>query len=97
MTTVHTPPAETGTVALGNPVIPDLPEAGDIAVLAGAIREPEVIDVRDALPGDRLRRLKQRQRLVREEILAVTFLLVMLAITVGVLAMQWLSSGGPAS
>jgi hypothetical protein len=44
-------------------------------------------------PGERLRRLRRRRRLVREEMLAVLVLLVVLAITVAVLANQWLSSG----
>lgn len=44
-------------------------------------------------PGERLRRLRRRQRLVREELLAVLVLLIALAVTVTVLAMQWLSSG----
>ncbi len=42
--------------------------------------------------GDRLRRLEQRRRLAREEIVTVLFLLVALAATVAVLAMQWLET-----
>jgi hypothetical protein len=44
----------------------------------------------EAGPGERLRRLRQRRRLLREEILAISVLLVALAITVAVLATQWL-------
>lgn len=44
-------------------------------------------------PGERLRRLQRRRRLVREEMLAVAVLLAVLAATVAVLAMQWLGSG----
>jgi hypothetical protein len=47
--------------------------------------------------GDRLRRLEQRRKLVREQILAVVVLLVALAATVGVLAMYWLGSGPAAT
>lgn len=44
-------------------------------------------------PGERLRRLARRQRLVREEMLAVLVLLLFLAATVAVLVTQWLDSG----
>ena len=44
-------------------------------------------------PGERLRRLAKRRRLVREETLAVVVLLLFLAATVAVLATQWLDSG----
>jgi hypothetical protein len=44
-------------------------------------------------PGERLRRLHRRRRLLREELIAVGFLLVALAATVAVLANQWLGSG----
>ena len=47
--------------------------------------------------GQRLRRLEQRRRLVREQIVAVVVLLIALAATVAVLAMQWLGSGPTAS
>ena len=43
-------------------------------------------------PGERLRRLQRRRRLLREELLAVLFLLLALAATVAVLATQWLGS-----
>ena len=46
----------------------------------------------DSGPGERLRRLQRRRRLVREELLAVAFLLMALAVTVAVLATQWLGS-----
>lgn len=102
MTTVRTPRAAAGTVALDGVTAPALPVStvpvpDDLAVIPDAVAEPDVVDGREALPGDRLKRLQQRQRLLREEFLAVTFLFVMLAITVGVLAMQWLGSGGAAS
>ena len=48
-------------------------------------------------PGERLRRLERRRRLVREEILAVAVLLAVLAVTVAVLATQWLASGPSAN
>ncbi len=48
-------------------------------------------------PGERVRRLERRRRLVREELLAVAVLLVVLAVTVAVLATQWLESGLSAS
>jgi ferric-dicitrate binding protein FerR (iron transport regulator) len=44
-------------------------------------------------PGERLRRLRQRRRLVREEILAVAILVIALATTLVVLGLQWLGSG----
>ena len=44
-------------------------------------------------PGERIRRLERRRRLLREELLAVLVLLLFLAVTVAVLATQWLSSG----
>lgn len=43
--------------------------------------------------GERLRRLEQRRRLLREELLAIAALVVALAITLAVLATQWLTSG----
>ena len=43
-------------------------------------------------PGERMRRLQRRRRLVREELLAVAVLLVFLAVTVAVLATQWLAN-----
>lgn len=48
-------------------------------------------------PGERLQRRQRRRRLVREEMLAVLVLLLLLAVTVAVLATQWLSSGPSAS
>jgi hypothetical protein len=48
-------------------------------------------------PGERIRRLQRRRRLVREELLAVAVLLVFLAATVAVLATQWLESGSSAN
>ena len=44
-------------------------------------------------PGVRLRRLQKRRRLVREELLAVAVLVIALAVTLTVLALQWLDSG----
>jgi hypothetical protein len=44
-------------------------------------------------PGERLRRLHHRRRVLREELLVVLILLVALTATVTVLAMQWLNSG----
>lgn len=44
-------------------------------------------------PGARLLRLQRRRRLLREELLAVLFLLIALAATVAVLAFQWLGGG----
>ena len=46
----------------------------------------------DGAPGARLRRLHRRQRLFREEMLAVLVLFLVLAVTVAVLATQWLAS-----
>jgi hypothetical protein len=48
-------------------------------------------------PGERLRRLRRRRRLVREEMLALAVLLLVLAVTVAVLATQWLTSGPSAA
>jgi len=103
MTTVSTPSAAAATAAVDGgpaPALPDdllvLPEAAPLLV-PGPVLQQSTIEVLEALPGDRLRRLQQRRRLVREEILAVLFLFLALAITVGVLAMQWLGAGGPAS
>jgi hypothetical protein len=50
---------------------------------------------RHSEPGERLRRLHQRRRLLREEMLALLILLLALAITVAVLANQWLGSPSP--
>ena len=44
-------------------------------------------------PGERLRRLRQRRRLVREELLAVAILVIALVATLVVLGLQWLGSG----
>lgn len=95
MTTVHTPGAAAQTGA-----VPGEP-SDDLLVLPGSLDDapapvPEAV-LREVVPGDRLRRLQVRRRLLREQLLAVTFLLLVLAITVGVLAMQWLGSGGAAS
>ena len=103
MTTVSTPSAAAGSAAVdGGPALalPDdllvLPDPAPVLV-AEAVLQQSTTAVREALPGERLRRLQQRRRLVREELIAVLFLVVALAITVGVLAMQWLGAGGPAS
>jgi hypothetical protein len=47
----------------------------------------------EAGPNERLERRHRRQRLFREELLVVLFLLLALTVTVTVLAMQWLDSG----
>jgi hypothetical protein len=52
----------------------------------------EVAPEPPSAPGDRLQRLHRRQRLVREEMAAALFLFALLAVTVAVLAAQWLSS-----
>ncbi|MBV9661554.1 MAG: hypothetical protein JO337_10385 [Acidimicrobiales bacterium] len=52
---------------------------------------PEVIAGPDGY-GEWLRRLRHRRRLVKEELLAVLALFVMLAVTVALLATQWLSN-----
>jgi drug/metabolite transporter (DMT)-like permease len=44
-------------------------------------------------PGERVRRLRRRRRLFREELAALGLLLLALAVTVGVLASQWLGGG----
>jgi hypothetical protein len=44
-------------------------------------------------PGERLRRLRKRRRLLREELLAVAILVIALAATLVVLGLQWLGSG----
>ena len=54
--------------------------------------DPGEVPLSRVRSGDRLRRLEQRRRLVREEVMAVLFLLVALAATVAVLAMQWLET-----
>jgi hypothetical protein len=51
----------------------------------------------EGAPGERVRRLRRRRRLMREEFMAVAVLLVFLAATVAVLATQWLESGPSAS
>ena len=48
-------------------------------------------------PGERIRRLQRRRRLVREELMAIAVLLVFLAVTVAVLATQWLASAPSAN
>jgi hypothetical protein len=48
-------------------------------------------------PGPRAHRQRRRRRLVREELLAVAVLLAVLAVTVAVLATQWLASGPSAN
>ena len=50
-------------------------------------------DILPSGPGERIRRLQRRRRMVREELMAVAVLLVFLAATVAVLATQWLASG----
>ena len=44
-------------------------------------------------PGERLRRLRRRKRLLREELASLGLLLLALALTVAVLAGQWLGTG----
>jgi hypothetical protein len=44
-------------------------------------------------PGERLRRLQHRKRVLREELLVILILLAAMTATVTVLAMQWLNSG----
>ena len=44
-------------------------------------------------PGERLRRLRRRRRLLREELLALAVLALALAATLAVLGLQWLGSG----
>jgi hypothetical protein len=51
----------------------------------------------EGVPGERVRRLQRRRRLMREEFMAVAVLLVFLAAAVAVLATQWLESGPSAS
>jgi hypothetical protein len=94
MTTVRTPRAAAGTVAVAGGDR-DVQAVDALVLLAEDVPDQQVVDVREAAPGDRLRRLQRRRRLLREEFLAVMFLVLVLAITVGVLAMQWLGSGGP--
>ena len=66
------------------------------------VHPPSAPPIRDALygevpqvvrTGERLRRLEQRRRLLREQFLAVLVLLIALAVTVAVLATQWLENG----
>jgi hypothetical protein len=47
----------------------------------------------DGLPGARLRRLQQRRRLLREELIAAAILVIALAVTLTVLGLQWLDTG----
>ena len=54
-------------------------------------------DVEGGGPGERLRRLRQRRRLVREELLTIAVLLVALVATLVVLGLQWLDTGQSAS
>jgi len=51
----------------------------------------------DEGPGVRLRRLHRRRRLLREELLAVAFLVIALVATLAVLGLQWLGSGPSAN
>lgn len=107
MTTVRTTRPAARRVAVAAPATEDLHDdlvglVNPAQVAGAAVAEGPVADVVDvtdgeAPPGDRLLRLQKRRRLVREEILALVFLLLMLAITVGVLAMQWLGGGGVTS
>jgi hypothetical protein len=79
MTTVH--PPDTATIAAADPV--------------EAPPEIEIIDDPPELrTGQRIRRLEQRRRLLREEVMAVLVLLIALAATVAVLATQWLENSG---
>ena len=84
MTTVH-PPAV--------PALMDAAGTVDVAPVE-ALAEIDLREVPRALEtGERIRRLEQRRRLLREQVAVALFLLVALAATVAVLAMQWLDSG----
>lgn len=66
----------------------------------GPLTEPAAADDSGraaTAPGERVRRFQRRRRLLREEMLAITFLVALLAATVVVLATQWLESGPSAN
>jgi hypothetical protein len=44
-------------------------------------------------PGPRIQRLRQRRRLVREELAVIVILVIALVATLVILAFQWLGSG----
>jgi hypothetical protein len=52
----------------------------------------DTLDV-ELSPGDRRRRRRRRRRLVREQLLILLVLVVALAVTVALLASQWLLNG----
>jgi hypothetical protein len=78
------------------PTAPALTDAASVEESPLQVLSVEVIPdaITEARSGERLRRLEQRRRLVREQLLAVLVLFVALAVTVAVLAMQWLDSTG---
>ena len=96
MTTVHPPSAPSVTGAhpgeLAHPERSAHP--GDFDSLEVVSIEVIPDGVAESRTGERLRRLEQRRRLVREELMAVLVLVVALSVTVAVLAMQWLDSSG---
>lgn len=81
-------PATAGTHEMAVPAAP---------VPARAVRDRDLVSqspqTPQSRPGERLRRLRQRRKLLREELLAVLVLLLLLGVTVAVLVTQWLGSG----
>jgi len=57
-----------------------------------AVQATDTPDV-ELSPGDRRRRRRRRRRLVREQLLILLVLVVALAVTVALLASQWLLNG----
>lgn len=61
------------------------------------VAAPPVAAPNRGVPGERLARLAQRRRLLREEMAVLAVLAVLLAVTIAILAAQWLASGPSAS
>jgi hypothetical protein len=62
-----------------------------LATRTASSPSPEVV------PGERLQRLRRRRRVLREEMLVVSVLLIALGITVAILASQWLGENATGS
>ena len=58
---------------------------------------PHALPAPSRLRGERLRRRQERRKVLREQVIVAVVLLFVLAVTLGVLALQWLSSPSSSS